>query len=211
MRQMWTYSDGAGTVKGYWRPGGAAWAGSWVLVGQASGTVQGIVRAGEFSRRFRPVDVFADVPALPGYLGTVTAADGTALVDLVLDRNPFILANGPRRAARRSSGAHSPVPQPTSRTVSPGRRGSDATSSSCHSGEGAGAPVIVTGLAPVGLAAPATLPGLPGVSRRWSCGASPGCRHRWSFEGGGEGEGADGALRGWSHGTVSQLPRRRGR
>ena len=112
MRQMWTYSDGAGTVKGYCRPGGAAGAGSWVLVDQASGTVQGIVRAGEFSRRFRPVDVFADVPALPGYLGTVTAADGTALVDLVLDRNPFILANGPRRAARRSSGAHSPVPQP---------------------------------------------------------------------------------------------------
>ena len=98
---MWTYSDGAGTVKGYWRPGGAAGAGNWVLVGQASGTVQGIVRAGEFSRRFRPVDVFADVPALPGYLGTVTAADGTALVDLVLDRNPFILANGPRRAAQQ--------------------------------------------------------------------------------------------------------------
>ena len=34
------------------------------------------------------------------YLGTVTPADGTALVDLVLDRNPFMLANGPRRAAR---------------------------------------------------------------------------------------------------------------
>jgi len=46
------------------------------------------------------VDVFADVPGLPGYLGTVTAADGTALVDLVLDRNPFMLANGPQRAAR---------------------------------------------------------------------------------------------------------------
>jgi hypothetical protein len=46
------------------------------------------------------VDVFADVPGLPSYLGTVTAADGTALVDLVLDRNPFMLANGPRRAAR---------------------------------------------------------------------------------------------------------------
>jgi hypothetical protein len=30
----------------------------------------------------------------------VTASDGTALVDLVLDRNPFMLANGPRRAAR---------------------------------------------------------------------------------------------------------------
>jgi diadenosine tetraphosphate (Ap4A) HIT family hydrolase len=46
------------------------------------------------------VDVFADVPGLPGYLGTVTASDGTALVDLVLDRNPFMLANGPRRVAR---------------------------------------------------------------------------------------------------------------
>ena len=61
---------------------------------------EGVVAAGEFSRRFRPVDVFADVPGLPTYLGTVTAADGTALVDLALDRNPFMLANGPRRAAR---------------------------------------------------------------------------------------------------------------
>ena len=77
-----------------------AGAGSWVLVDQATGNVRGVVRAGEFSRRFRPVDVFADVPGLPGYLGTVTAPDGTALVDLVLDRNPFMLANGPRRAAR---------------------------------------------------------------------------------------------------------------
>ena len=100
MREMWTYSDGARTVKGYWWPGGTAGAGSWVLVGQRTGNVQGMVRAGEFSRRFRPVDVFADVPGLPGYLGTVTAADGTALVDLVLDRDPFMLANGPRRAAR---------------------------------------------------------------------------------------------------------------
>src|SRR3984885_3308385 len=100
MRGMWTYSDGAVTVKGYWRPGGTARAGSWVLVDQATGNVQGMVAAGEFSRRFRPVDVFADVPGLPGYLGTVTAPDGTALVDLVLDRNPFMLANGPRRVAR---------------------------------------------------------------------------------------------------------------
>jgi diadenosine tetraphosphate (Ap4A) HIT family hydrolase len=46
------------------------------------------------------VDVFADVPGLPAYLGTVTGPEGTALVDLVLDRNPFMLANGPRRAAR---------------------------------------------------------------------------------------------------------------
>jgi len=46
------------------------------------------------------VDLFADVPDLPTYLGTVTASDGTALVDLVLDRNPFMLANGPRRVAR---------------------------------------------------------------------------------------------------------------
>jgi hypothetical protein len=99
-RKIWTYRDGARTVKGYWRPGGTAGAGSWVLVDQGTGNVEGVVRAGEFSRRFRPVDVFADVPGLPGYLGTVTAADGTALVDLVLDRNPFMLANGPQRAAR---------------------------------------------------------------------------------------------------------------
>ena len=100
MREMWTYSDGALTAKGYRWPGGTARAGSWVLVDQATGNVQGVVPAGEFSRRFRPVDVFADVPGLPAYLGTVTAPDGTALVDLVLDRNPFMLANGPRRAAR---------------------------------------------------------------------------------------------------------------
>jgi hypothetical protein len=100
MREMWTYSDGALTVKGYRRPGGTAWAGNWVLVDQRTGDVQGEVPAGEFSRRYRPVDVFADVPGLPGYLGTVTAPDGTALVDLVLDRNPFMLANGPGRVAR---------------------------------------------------------------------------------------------------------------
>ena len=100
MREMWTYSDGALTAKGYRWPGGTAGAGSWALVDQATGNVQSAVRAGEFSHRFRPVDVFADVPGLPGYLGTVTAPDGTALVDLVLDRNPFMLANGPRRAAR---------------------------------------------------------------------------------------------------------------
>ena len=100
MRKMWTYSDGTLPVKGYWWPGGAAGAGSWVLVDPVTGNVKGVVPAGEFSCRFRPVDVFADVPGLPGYLGTVTASDGTALVDLVLDRNPFMLANGPRRAAR---------------------------------------------------------------------------------------------------------------
>ena len=100
MRKMWTYSDGALTAKGFRWPGGTARAGSWVLVDQATGNVQGVVAAGEFSRRFRPVDVFADVPGLPDYLGTVTAPDGTALVDLVLDRNPFMLANGPGRVAR---------------------------------------------------------------------------------------------------------------
>jgi hypothetical protein len=100
MRGMWTYSDGALTVKGYWWPGDTARAGSWVLVDRATRNVRGVVPAGEFSRRFRPVDVFADVPGFPTYLGTVTAPDGTALVDLVLDRNPFMLANGPRRVAR---------------------------------------------------------------------------------------------------------------
>ena len=46
------------------------------------------------------MDAFAAVPGLPADPGTVTAFDGTALVDLILDRNPFMLANGPRRAAR---------------------------------------------------------------------------------------------------------------
>ena len=32
--------------------------------------------------------------------GDGAVSDGTALVDLVLDRNPFMLANGPRRVAR---------------------------------------------------------------------------------------------------------------
>jgi hypothetical protein len=100
MRRVWTYSDGALTAKGYRLPSGTARAGSWVLVDQATGEVLGLVPAGEFSRRFRPVDLFADVPGLSTYLGTVTASDGTALVDLVLDRNPFMLANGPRRVAR---------------------------------------------------------------------------------------------------------------
>jgi hypothetical protein len=100
MRRLWTYSDGARTAKGCRLPSGSARAGSWVLVDQATGNVQGVVPPGEFSRRFRPVDLFADVPGLPTYLGTVTASDGTALVDLVLDRNPFMLANGPLRVAR---------------------------------------------------------------------------------------------------------------
>jgi hypothetical protein len=100
MRRLWTYSDGALTTKAYRLPSATATAGSWVLVDHATGKVQGVVPPGEFSRRFRPVDLFADVPALPTYLGTVAAPDGTALVDLVLDRNPFMLANGPRRVAR---------------------------------------------------------------------------------------------------------------
>ena len=100
LRRLWTYSDGALTAKGYRLPGGTARAGSWVLVDQATGNVQGVVPPGEFSRRFRPADLFADVPGLPTYLGTVTASDGTALVDLALDRNPFMLANGPRRVPR---------------------------------------------------------------------------------------------------------------
>src|ERR1700733_7683958 len=100
MREMWTYSDGARSARAYWRPGGTAGAGSWDLVDQGTARVEGVVPAGEFSRRFRPVDVFADVAGLPTYLGAVTAPDGTVLVDLILDRNPFMLANGPRRAAR---------------------------------------------------------------------------------------------------------------
>jgi hypothetical protein len=100
MRKMWTYSDGVLTAKGYWRAGGTARAGNWVLVDQATGNIQGVVAAGDFSRRFRPADAFADVPGFPTYLGTVAAPDGTALVDLVLDHNPYMLANGPRQAAR---------------------------------------------------------------------------------------------------------------
>jgi hypothetical protein len=100
LRKMWTYSDGVAAVKAYWSPGGIGGAGSWALVDQATGNTQGVVPAGEFSRRFRPVDVFADVPGFPTYLGTVTASDGSALVDLVFDRNPFMLANGPKRVAR---------------------------------------------------------------------------------------------------------------
>ena len=100
LRQMWAYSDGVRTVRAFWRPGGAGRAGDWALVDQATGNVQGTVAAGEFAGRFRPVDVFAAVTGFPTYLGTVTAADGTALVDLILDRNPFMLANGPGRAAR---------------------------------------------------------------------------------------------------------------
>jgi hypothetical protein len=100
LRQLWTYSDGDLTTKGYPFPSGDTRAGSWALVDRGAGNVQGVVRAGEFSRRFHPVDVFNDVPGLPNYLGSVTAADGAALVDLVLDRNPFMLANGPGRAAR---------------------------------------------------------------------------------------------------------------
>ncbi len=87
--RLWTYSDGAHTAKGYRLPSGTARAGSWVLVDPASGNVQGLVPAGEFSRRFRPVDRFADVPGLPTFLGTITASDGTALVDLVLDSQPL--------------------------------------------------------------------------------------------------------------------------
>jgi hypothetical protein len=97
---MWTYSDGVTVVKAYWSPGGADGAGRWALVDQATGDARGVVPAGEFSRRFRPVDVFADVPGFPTYLGSVIASDGSALVDLAFDRNPFMLANGPQRAAR---------------------------------------------------------------------------------------------------------------
>ncbi len=97
---MWTYSDGTLTTKGYRLPSGTTRAGSWALVDLATGNVQGVVPPGEFSRRFRPVDVFADVSGLPTYLGTVTAHDSTPLADLVLDRNPFMLANGPPRVAR---------------------------------------------------------------------------------------------------------------
>ena len=97
---MWAYSDGVTAVRAYWSPGGDGEAGSWVLADQATGNAEGVVPAGEFSRRFRPVDVFADVPGFPTYLGTVTGPDGSALVDLVLDRNPFMLDNGPRRVAR---------------------------------------------------------------------------------------------------------------
>jgi hypothetical protein len=97
---MWAYGDGDAVVRACWSPGGAGRAGSWALADPATGNAEGVIPAGEFSRRFRPVDVFADVTGFPTYLGTVTASDGSAQVDLVLDRNPFMLANGPQRAAR---------------------------------------------------------------------------------------------------------------
>jgi hypothetical protein len=100
LRSLWTYSDGVRPVKAYWSPAGADGAGTWMLVDQETGDAEGVVAAGEFSRRFRPVDVFADVRGFPTYLGTVTGYGGSALVDLVFDRNPFMLANGPQRAAR---------------------------------------------------------------------------------------------------------------
>jgi hypothetical protein len=93
LRQMWTYRDGDRTLRAYR-------AGNWTLVDPATGDVTGEVAAGEFARRFRPVDEFADVTGFDGYLGTVSSSEGTALVDLILDRNPFMLANGPRRSAR---------------------------------------------------------------------------------------------------------------
>jgi hypothetical protein len=100
LRTMWTYGDGARTVRAFRAAADTARAGSWVLVDEKSGNIEGMVAAGEFSGRFRPVDVFADVTGFPTYLGTVVATDGAALVDLLLDRDPFMLANGPRRAAR---------------------------------------------------------------------------------------------------------------
>ena len=39
-------------------------------------------------------------PVFPPIWGRLRASDGSALVDLVLDRNPFMLANGPQRVAR---------------------------------------------------------------------------------------------------------------
>jgi hypothetical protein len=48
----------------------------------------------------RPGDRKRPGHGLSTYLGTVAAPDGTALVDLVLDHNPYMLANGPRQAAR---------------------------------------------------------------------------------------------------------------
>ncbi len=72
---MWTYSDGARTVKAY-RAAGVARVGSWVLVDPAAGDIHGMIPPGEFSRRFRPVDEFADVASFPTYLGTVNAPDG---------------------------------------------------------------------------------------------------------------------------------------
>ena len=44
MRKTWTYSDDALTAKAYRWPGGTVKAGSWVLVDQTTGNVQGVVR-----------------------------------------------------------------------------------------------------------------------------------------------------------------------
>ncbi len=132
IHRLWAYSDGTVTAKGYRLPSGAARAGSWVLVDEATGNVQGLVPPGEFSRRFRPVDRFADVPGLATYLGTVTASGGNALVDLVLDHNPFMLANGPR-AGGEAPHANS-APQPSRRMVVGHGRGTGGLSNSDDAG-----------------------------------------------------------------------------
>ena len=46
MHGLWTYSDGALTAKGYRLPSGAARAGSWVLVDEATGNLQGLIPPG---------------------------------------------------------------------------------------------------------------------------------------------------------------------
>ena len=98
MRRMWTYRmapHGQGVLAAGWHGRGRELG----LVDQATGT---------FRAWFRRENSHAGSgrwtcsPMCPGSRrsGDGYRAYGTALVDLVLDRNPFMLANGPRRAAR---------------------------------------------------------------------------------------------------------------
>ena len=65
MRRLRTYSDGALTVKGHRVPRRYRQGRKLVLVDQATGNVRGVVPPEEFSRRFRPVDLFPMYPVCP--------------------------------------------------------------------------------------------------------------------------------------------------
>ena len=111
LRGLWTYSDGALTVKGYRLPGGTARGGSWVLADQATGNVQGVVPPGEFSRRFRPVD--ARVAAL-GVIGMCNWVawwfrPGRDGIDAVADQLADMAVAAVQRADHRTPDGEGPA------------------------------------------------------------------------------------------------------